>query len=120
MFSDPADRLRTSEAVFVGIVQDSKQVNAGGHHVVTNKTTFEVEKVWKGELLKVETLGTVEAFERGQRYLVFASVGSEAGSANPRLTTSLECEAARPASEAEPDVKWLNEHVGNPKPAANK
>src|SRR5688572_4685397 len=76
VFEDPADMFRRADAVFVGTVRRTEPTGALGHHIVMHRASFEIEQVWKGQPKKFETVGTVEAFEPGKRYLVFAGAAS--------------------------------------------
>jgi hypothetical protein len=112
-FDDPADMFRLSEAVFLGTVQATEPTGATGFHIVMHRARFKIERVWKGRLKNVETLGTVEAFQPGQRYLVFASVAHiKSGNWEGGLQTSKECGWAEPEDAAERKLRWLSANAG--------
>ena len=122
MFENRADMFRLADAVFAGTVRKSEPTGIRGFHVVTQRASFEIDRVWKGELKKVETIGTVEAFEPGARYLVFATRSSELEAfGQPRaLRTSLECGWAEPAVEAGRNLQWLSGQASTTPPAERK
>lgn len=73
-----ADRLATTDAVFYGKVVARE--DAGDRNTGTSKFTFEVRRIWKGELgrtIRVHANRSPAAcgtsFTRGSNYLIFAS-----------------------------------------------
>ena len=121
-YDDPAEMFRLADVVFAGTVRTTVPTGAHGFHIVMHQARFDVERVWKGQVHKVETVGTVEAFEPGKRYLVFATVADrlEVGPGQRRLTTSLECGWAEP--EGAPGgrmQRWLTERVIKPTAPGN-
>jgi hypothetical protein len=121
IFEDPADLHRVADAVFIGTVRKSEPTGARGFHIVMHRVWFEIEGIWKGRVEKLETVGTVEAFEPGKRYLVFAGASPERSrSGEGSLTTSLECGWAEIEDEASPKLLWLYENVGKPRKVGDK
>ena len=115
MFENRADMFRLADAVFAGTVRKSEPTGIRGFHVVTHRTSFEIDRVWKGQVKRLETIGTVEAFEPGTRYVVFATTGV------PRaLQSSLECGWAERASENGRNLQWLAEKVSRIPPTESK
>lgn len=121
VFEDPADVFRTANAVFVGTVRMTKPRGTLGDHVVMHLAAFEVERVWKGQLRRFETVGTVEAFEPGKRYLVFAGASRDKSQTREgSFQTSLECGWAQLESAGGRKLRWLRDKVGRPAaPKAN-
>ena len=104
-----------ADAVFVGTVRRTEPTGALGHHIVMHRASFEIDQVWKGQVKKFETVGTVEAFEPGKRYLVFAGASTE--ESRPRegsFQTSLECGWAQIESNAARNLRWLRGKFGSP------
>jgi hypothetical protein len=116
VFEDPADMFRRADAVFVGTVRRTEPTGALGHHIVMHRASFEIEQVWKGQSKKFETVGTVEAFEPGKRYLVFAGAASteESRAREGSFQTSLECGWAQIESSAARNLRWLRDRFGSP------
>ena len=114
IFEDPADMFRTADAVFVGTVRRTEPTGALGHHIVMHRASFEIEQVWKGQVKKFETVGTVEAFDPGKRYLVFAGASEESRGREGSFQTSLECGWAQIESDAARNLRWLRGNVGSP------
>jgi hypothetical protein len=113
--------FRLADAVFVGGVRKSEPTGALGFHIVMHRALFEIELVWKGRVEKLETVGTVEAFARGKRYLVFASTSAQTlRSGEGHLSTSLECGWAEIEEEAGYKLRWLRENIGEPRPPGDK
>jgi hypothetical protein len=108
--------FRLADAVFAGTVRKSEPTGATGFHIVMHRASFEIDRVWKGNVKQFETVGTVEAFEPGRRYVVFASISSEAQSAGPGrgLRTSLECGWAEVEGDAVRNLRWLSGKVSRP------
>ena len=121
-FADRAEMWRLADAVFVGTVRKSEPTGIRGFHVVMHRASFEIDRVWKGQVRQLETIGTVEAFKPGTRYVVFATMSSEPESfgAQRSLTTSLECGWAEPESETGPNLRWLSDKVSRIPPAEGK
>jgi hypothetical protein len=115
MFDDRAEMFRLADAVFIGTVRKSEPTGVRGFHVVMHRASFEIDRVWKGQVKRLETIGTVEAFEPGTRYVVFATTGV------PRaLQSSLECGWAERASENGRNLQWLAEKVSRIPPTESK
>ena len=112
-FEDPADMFRLADAVFLGTVRSTEPTGARGFHLVMHKTLFEIQQVWKGEVRKFETVGTVEAFERETRYLVFASLTNRP--LPSALRTSLECGWSEVEAKSNQKLKWLAANAGKPR-----
>jgi hypothetical protein len=106
---------RLADGVFIGTVQKSEPTSVTGYHVVMYRTSFEVQRVWKGLITKLETLGTVETFEPGSRYLVFAGSEIDFSSGEASLRTSLECGWAELENRADRKLQWLRDRIGEPK-----
>lgn len=117
-YEDRADMFRLADAVFVGTVRKSEPTGIRGFHVVMYRASFEIDRVWKGQVTKFETIGTVEAFEPGTRYVVFATRSSEPKSID--LRSSLECGWAERASENGRNLQWLRDKVGRIPPIESK
>jgi hypothetical protein len=109
VYEDRADMFRLADAVFAGTVRTSEPTGVRGFHIVMHRASFEIDRVWKGEVKRLETIGTVQAFEPGRRYVVFASMSSELKSLGVErsLRTSLECGWAEPESDTGPSLRWL-------------
>jgi hypothetical protein len=121
-FGDPAEMFRLAPVVFAGTVRTTVPTGAHGFHVVMHQARFDVERVWKGQVRKVETVGTVEAFEPGKRYLVFARVANptEVRPGQRGLTTSLECGWAElEGATGSRTQRWLTERAIEPTPPGN-
>ena len=121
-YDDPAEMFRLADVVFAGTVRTTVPTGARGFHIVMHQAQFDVERVWKGQVRKVEAVGTVEAFEPGKRYLVFATVADplQVGRDQRGLTTSLECGWAEP--EGAPGgrmQRWLTERAIKPTAPGN-
>ena len=113
VLEDPADGFRMAEAVFVGTVKATEPTGAGGFHIVMHRAVFEVERVWKGRLKRLETVGTVEALQPGKRYVVFAGGKRESGF-SVSLSTSLECGWSELEPDAQRKLQWLAEKADAP------
>lgn len=113
VIEDPADLFRAAEAVFVGAVKATEPTGARGFHIVMHRAVFEVDRVWKGRLKRVETVGTVEALQPGKRYVVFAGGKRESGF-SVSLSTSLECGWSELEPDAQRKLQWLAEKADAP------
>ena len=107
IFDDPADLYELSELVFRGTVLSVEPTGVVGEHVITHVARFQVDRVWKGSVARVLDVGTTEAFELGQEYVVFA------GGA-PRPSTSLLCQSAELVSNSRKKLQWLAARPSRP------
>ena len=107
IFDDPADLYELSEMVFRGTVLSVEPTGVVGEHVITHVARFQIVRVWKGTVSRMLDVGTTEAFEPGQEYVVFA------GGA-PRPSTSLLCQSAELVSKSRKKLDWLADKPSRP------
>jgi hypothetical protein len=98
-FDKPADLFARSDLVFQGTVVATESTGARGAHQIVDIATFRVDQWWKGDATREVRVGADLAFEKGKKYLVFAS--------GKPLSTSIECRAAEPIDRAKPKLDWL-------------
>jgi uncharacterized protein (TIGR02145 family) len=124
VFEDPADMFRVADAVFIGTVRQTEPTGDVGAHIVMHRASFAIETIWKGDVKTLEMVGTVEAFQPGKRYLVFAGASPETSrSTGDGLRTSLECGWAEIEDARSPKLRWILERVGKgsaPLPAGDR
>jgi hypothetical protein len=99
VFDKPQDLFAHADVVFVGTVEANEPAGAQGAHAITSLAIMRVERSWKGHPALRVRVGTDQPFERGKKFLVFAS-------GNP-LSTSIRCHAAEPVDRAKPTLEWL-------------
>jgi hypothetical protein len=111
----PKKSFRNSRAVFAGKVIDimaqSDRNRETSDSLAWFKVTFEVSKVWKGQVDKQQVVlsseygpGCGHSFEKGKEYLVYAS--GEELAIQPGL-----CDAAKPLANAQADLAVLEQET---------
>ena len=100
VFPKPEEGFARSEVVFLGKVIDRRATGVEGDHVIVDIATFQVQRLWKGQIGREVQVGADRPFERGKQYVVFAS--------GEPLSTTILCRWTELRERAASKLEWLS------------
>jgi len=100
VFDKPEEGFARSEAVFLGKVIHRYPTGAEGDHQIVDVATFQVQRLWKGDIGREVHVGADLPFQTGSEYVVFAS--------GEPLSTSILCHWTELPEHATSKLDWLS------------
>ncbi len=100
VFPKPEEGFARSTTVLAGRVIAHHPTGVDGNHLIEDVATFQVERVWKGDLGREVQVGAELPFETGKQYVVFAS--------GEPLSTSILCHWTELREQATSKLDWLS------------